>query len=298
MTAASLIAQAANLRAPSATVVRLLHMLNDAEADYREVIRTVSHDTVLSAKLLALCNSASYGLAAPVPSVEQAVHYLGYWEIHRLVMALNFGAQIGVELPGYGMEAGALWRHSLVTALITPRVASLARKFGVETSIAYTAGLLHDIGKIVISQLLDEESRGRIRHLVDVCGQPMREAERAVLGCDHCEIGATLLRQWRIPEVLVEAVASHHAAPARGVAAQLASAVHVADALAHQSGASPGWESFAIVVHEESLDALGLRPEDLDLLSLAAADAHDELAEQLGETATRRAVVPPVSMVF
>lgn len=276
MTAESLIAKASSLRAPSSTVVRLLTLLNDPDPDYEEVITIVSRDALLTGKLLALCNSASYGLARPVASIEQAVHYVGYCEVHRLVLAVSFGSQIGTELPGYSMEAGALWQHSVATAILTPRIARLSRNFDADTSVAYTAGLLHDIGKLVIDQTLNEATRDRIRHCVKVDGLPTLEAEKSVLGSDHAEIGACLLRRWRLPSSIVEAVASHHAPPQDG-GARLSSVVHLADALTHQTGASPGWESFAIVVHAEAVTALGLSDADLDTLSMAAFECQDRL---------------------
>ena len=146
MNAETLIDRTPNLQVPSPTVVRLLNLLNNPDADYDEVIATVNRDAVLSAKLLAICNSTSYGLAQPMASVGQGVLYLGFGEIHRLVMELSFGSQIGSGLSGYDMEAGVLWHHSLVTALLTPRVLGISKKFATDTSIAYTAGLVHDIG--------------------------------------------------------------------------------------------------------------------------------------------------------
>ncbi|MFO1511415.1 MAG: HDOD domain-containing protein [Verrucomicrobiota bacterium] len=279
MKAETLIGKTPNLHPPSPTVVRLLGLLNNPDADYDEVISTVSRDPVLSAKLLALCNSASYGLAQPVASIDQGVLYLGYGEIHRLVMALSFGGPIGSELPGYDMDAGELWRHSLVTALLTPRALALAQAAGVDTSIAYTAGLLHDIGKVVIGQVLSPEACRRIHQMVGTGDTPLLEAEKRVLGCDHAEIGACLLRQWRIPEIIVEAVALHHRPQAEG-AGQLAAVVHVADAIAHQTGASPGWESFAVVRHEAALTKLQLTGTQLELLTLAALDCEEKVAQQ------------------
>lgn len=279
MNAETLIGKTPNLHAPSPTVVRLLNLLNDTNADYDEVISTVSRDVVLSAKLLALCNSASYGLAQPVASLEQGVLYLGYGEIHRLVMALSFGGPIGNELPGYDMDAGALWRHSLVTALLTPRALALSRTLGADTSIAYTAGLLHDIGKVVIGQTLNADSRQKIHRLVERREASLLEAEKTVIGCDHAEIGASLLRQWRIPEIIVEAVAFHHHPQLEG-AGHLSAVVHVADAIAHQTGASPGWESFAVVRHEAALTTLQLSGTQLELLTLAALDCEETVARQ------------------
>ena len=279
MNAETLIDRTPNLQVPSPTVVRLLNLLNNPDADYDEVIATVNRDAVLSAKLLAICNSTSYGLAQPVASVGQGVLYLGFGEIHRLVMALSFGSKISVGLAGYDMEAGVLWHHSLVTALLTPRVLGLSRKFTTDTSIAYTAGLVHDIGKLVIGQALDAAARERLHQIVQAGETSLLQAEKLVIGCDHAEVGACLLQQWRIPEIIVEAVAHHHQPNLDG-SGSLSALVHVADAVAHQTGASPGWESFAFSLHESALTFLGLTGADLEALTFAALDCQESAAKQ------------------
>jgi len=279
MNADTLIGKTPNLQAPSPTVVRLLTLLNNDNADFDEVITTVGRDAVLSAKLLALCNSASYGLAQPVASIEQGVLYLGFGEIHRLIMALSFGSQIGVELPGYDMDAGTLWKHSLTVGLLTPRVLAISRQSGVDTSVAYTAGLLHDIGKLVIGQILEAQQRAKIHQLVEARAASLLEAEKLVLGCDHAEVGASLLHHWRIPAVIVEAVANHHKPPA-GEHDLLSAAIHLADATAHQTGASPGWESFAVARHDSALAILQLSGVDLDNLIFGAFDCQEKVAQQ------------------
>ncbi|WP_414661461.1 HDOD domain-containing protein [Horticoccus sp. 23ND18S-11] len=297
LSAEALVQGARTLQAPSATVVRLLTLLDQPEADYDEVIAVVSRDVVLSAKLLAVCNSAMYGLARPVASLDHGVLYLGFGEIHRLVMALSFGGSIGVELPGYDMAAGTLWQHAIVTALLTPRVAAVATSTGADTSIAYTAGLLHDIGKLVIGQAISADARHALHERVRLGGLTLIDAEKEVIGCDHAEVGATLLRKWRLPEIIVEAVAAHHRLPATG-GASLAAVVHVADALAHQSGASPGWESFAVMHDASAVTTLGLSDATLERLALTALECRDEVARQQSASGVRpRSPAPATAVV-
>lgn len=290
MMAETLIGSTPNLRAPSHSVLRLLHILNDLNADCDEVIHIVAEDPVLTGKLLALCNSARYGLAKPVASIQQAVQYLGFGEIHRIVIALGFGDTIGTPLPGYDMEAGDLWRHSLVAAQLAPHVARLSRHTEVDSSVAYTAGLLHDIGKIVIGQTIDEVTRERIRHLVEHESVSVLEAENTMLGCDHAEIGACLLRQWHIPEILTDAVATHHKPRLNG-RASLSAVVHAADAIAHQVGASPGWGSFAVNRDSGAWNALELSEQDLEVLTFQAIESDTKLGF-VDESPTSRPSVP------
>jgi len=273
----TLIGKTPNLVAPSPTVARLLHLLSGDDTDYDEVIANIGRDPVLTTKLLALCNSAGFGLAKPVASLKQAVNYLGYCETLRLVMALNFGTQVEVEIPGYAMESGALWQHSLVTAVLSSHVIGLSKRLAIDGSIAYTAGLVHDIGKIVIGHFLDAETRARVQALVETSGGSLVAAEKEVIGCDHAEIGACLLRQWHIPEVIAEAVADHHDPPLEK-GPRLSAVVHIADVVAHQTGLSPGWGSFAVTAHAAAFAALNLNNKDLNTLTFAAVDAAEKAA--------------------
>jgi putative nucleotidyltransferase with HDIG domain len=279
----TLVGKTPNLTAPSPTVTRLLQLLTGPDVDYDEVVGAVARDPVLTAKLLALCNSASFGLAKPMASIKQAVAYLGYCETLRLVMALNFGDKVNVELPGYAMEPGALWNHSLVTALLSSHVLGLSRKIDADGSVAYTAGLVHDIGKVVIGQMLDAEMRDQIQAILAASDTSLIDAEKRIIGCDHAEIGACLLRQWRLPEIIVEATAHHHA-PALAGGPQLSAAIHVADAIAHQTGDSPGWGSFAITIHAEAVTALNLSQKDLNTLTFVAVESAEKVKRH-GEAA-------------
>jgi putative nucleotidyltransferase with HDIG domain len=266
----SLISQARNLQPPSSTVIKLLALLGETDQDHHEIITTISTDAVLSAKLLARCNSVSLGLSRPIGSVGKAVMHLGYVEVHRMVMVLSFGAQIGVELRGYSMESGALWRHSLVTALLTHRIitSSASDECESDASIAYTAGLLHDIGKLVLDQTLDTDLRRRIQERVENKGYSLLRAEREVIGSDHAEVGAHLLQEWGLPEHIVEAVRNHH--EPGGGKPRLSAIVHVADIIAHQTGASPGWGSLAVQIDAKAVQAMKLSETDLMSLTMAA----------------------------
>ena len=89
---------------------------------------------------------------------------------------------------------GALWNHSLVTALLSSRVLGLSRKIDTDGAVAYTADSVHDIGKVVIGQMLDAEMRGQIQAILATSDTALIEAEKSISGCDHAELGACLLR--------------------------------------------------------------------------------------------------------
>lgn len=280
MKAEDLIAKVPNLPVPSFSVIRLLDLCARPDADSHAVISIVKHDGMLSAKLLALCNSAIFGLAVPVGSIDQAVFYLGYGQLHRLIMAINFGAALSPTLPGYVIEDDGLWRHSLVTAYATEKVLQATSGVDLAPSVAFTTGLIHDIGKVVISHALNGHNQQLLRQIIARGEHSLVEAEREVLGVDHAEIGACLLRQWRLPDSIVEGVAHHHT-PRAGVGAPLAAIVHVADIMAHEAGAAPGLGSFAIRMDETAIETLGLGPIEIQNLAVETFESLDAVKEML-----------------
>ena len=278
MNAAELIAKVPNLPAPSPSVARLLALLARPDADNDDMIKIVQQDGVMSAKLLGLCNSASYGFSDPVGSIEQAVLMLGHSEIHRLVMSVGFGGAISPAMHGYAMAEGELWRHSLLTAYVSVAVIAVGRNADIDPAIAYTAGLVHDIGKTVITHALDAATQSAMRELIERKESSLVEAERLILGTDHAEVGACLLKKWGLPEVLVESVAHHHE-PVVKPRPQLSAIVHVADVIALEAGPSPGWGSYAMRADEAAMDALHLGGADMERLIICGYDAVEKVEE-------------------
>ena len=271
MKALGLIAKAQHLKAPSPTVVQLLTLLAKPEADNEDIIRLIDQDAVMSAKLLGMSNAAVYGLSSPCTSIDQAVLYLGHSEIHRLAMNAGFGAQLHPDLKGYAIGESELWQHSQATALVCVMLAERSPELEFETAIAYTGGLIHDIGKAVISRSLTPEIRAQMMALIEKKSLTLIAAERAVLGTNHAEVGAELLRIWRLPAVLIEAVAHHHD-PVVKPHLKLSALVHVADLIALEGGRSPGIGSYALTASEDAINALNLKPEDLENLVLQTSD--------------------------
>lgn len=278
MNADQLIASVPHLPAPAPTVTRLLSLLARPDADNQDVVRIVQQDGVMSGKLLGLCNSAAYGLATQITSVEQAVLLLGQGEIHKLVLSLGFSGALAPAMSGYAMNDGELWRHSLMTAYSAVAVTALARRIHVDPAIAYTAGLLHDIGKIVINHAIAHEVQEQMRELVRLQDYSLLEAEMQVLGTDHAKVGARLLQKWGLPEVLIQATADHHQ-PVLTPRPQLSAVVHAADTIAHEAGTSPGWASFAVRAEEGSLEALELNRDAVENLIITAYDARVQVEE-------------------
>ena len=272
MKAAELIAKANYLKAPSPAVVQLLTLLAQSDGDNDEVIRIIEQDAAISAKLLGMCNAAVYGLAIPVSSIDQAVLYLGHTEIHRLAMNAGFCDKLSPALEGYSIREAELWQHSLLTALVAVMLANDTGEPVMDPAIAYTGGLIHDIGKIVISRAITPELRNNVVELIEKKAMSLLEAERTVIGTDHAAVGAALLEKWRLPKILIEAVANHHH-PVYQPELKLSSVVHVADLISIEAGRAPGIGSFAKRADDKAIEALRLAPENIEELVYKAYDA-------------------------
>jgi len=280
MNAAKFVSQTTDLPSPSPAVTKLMDLLHGPDADNDQVVKIIKCDGVLCAKLLAACNSAAAGLSGKVGSIEQAIFHLGYERVYRMVLALSVGESLNRSLPSYAIEDQVLWRHSLLTALIAEQLLDDECPVEIEPSAAYTAALLHDIGKMVISRQLDAGTIAAMRRLVTAGTHSLLEAERAVLATDHAAVGACLLETWRLPDIIVEAVAHHHA-PVSSPRPLASAVVHIADMLAHEIGSAPGWDAHAVRADEAAAASLGLHPEKIDRLMVTAYDSLRRVEEMV-----------------
>lgn len=253
--AQQLVDRVKNLPPVSQAALKLVNLLDQPEADNDEVVNAIKCDNILTAKLLRACNSPYFGLDEPVASVDQAVMILGHQQILHIVLTLAFGSAMIVPLPGYAVEASELWRHSLITASAAEIIALEATGMNVEKPVAFTVGLLHDIGKLVMSQALTPDLQVAIRQLIENQKISRSEAEKTVLGTDHGEVGACLLRTWNLPEKIIEATVNHHN-PVFEPAPQLSVVTHLANCLAHLAGSAPGWDGFAVRVNPRAIAVL------------------------------------------
>lgn len=275
MTPQEIIAQVTDLPPVPQAGLKLMRLLENPDGNADDVVKVVQTDAVLSAKLLRICNSASFGFRAPVESVQQAVFALGFAEIQRLAIALSFGSTMNRPLDGYAIEGEDYWLHSLLVALGAESLASSIPKFRGSSSAAYTAGLLHDIGKLVLNRALPPATMYAIRDLIETGGCSRVTAEAEVTGTDHAEVGATLLQQWKLPASLVEAVRHHHR-PVCEPGPTLSVFVHMANCIAHQFGSAPGWGSCAMQADHAAMAAAGFDAESYQSAMMTVLDQIDK----------------------
>jgi len=230
-----LLAQIESLPSLPALYQELMEELESPEASVKAVERIVSQDIGMSAKVLQLVNSAFFGVRQHIPSPAQAVALLGLDTVKALVLSINVFSQFNdVALKGLSLEN--LWRHSMTVGGFAKRIAKAQGVDRKTTDHTFIAGLLHDVGKLVLAAKVTEEYASVLARAAEN-GTPLHEAEREILGATHGELGAYLLGLWGFCDGIVEALAFHHD-PANSPVKRfgILTVVHVADALANKAG--------------------------------------------------------------
>lgn len=210
-------------------VLELVESLGHEELSAGQYAAKISRDQALAAKTLRLANSSFYGRGRQVRSVAEAISVLGLRTVRGVVTAAGMAGSFRRHA---GFDHNAFWRHSIGSALCAQSLASELRRD--DADLAFTVGLLHDIGRLALASAFApafaEVERWR-RELDCLDG----DAERAVLGIDHAEVGGLIARQWNFAPAIVEAIREHHAPP-DAVEVTLTGIAHVADAVAHALG--------------------------------------------------------------
>jgi putative nucleotidyltransferase with HDIG domain len=210
-----------------ALVLDLLASLEDAEVEVDVLARKIVLDQVLTARTLRVANSSFYGRQRKVATIHEAISVLGIHGLRNLALT----ATLMDRLAG-GNDArfcfSTFWRHAIGTALCAR---ALAARTGLNREQAYTAGLLHDIGRLVLATRF-HAAYGAVSTYRKRQNCRVVDAESAVLGLDHAMVGEALARHWQLPDFVQQAVAHHHALPPFGTH-PMALVVHVADALTH-----------------------------------------------------------------
>lgn len=233
-------------------VAQLLASFGDDEVDIAELSRLIARDQALAARLLRVANSSFYGLQGKVATINDAIAILGFSAVRSMVLAVGISGVFRAErCPGF--DRMAYVRHGVGVALAAR---ALARQTGRNAELAFTGGVLHDIGVLVLASCFPEaygealayRERHDCLHIV---------AERDIIGLDHGQVGGLLADAWLFPESLRAALAAHHA-PAESTAELPADLIHVADAIAHALGLAQSIDELVQPVDRTAWHRLGM----------------------------------------
>jgi putative nucleotidyltransferase with HDIG domain len=186
--------------------VEIMELARDSEADAEELIDVIRSDPAIAMRIMRTVNSSYHGLRQSVGDLKQAVMLLGFQEIRNIAMSA-YVAPLFSESPGYGSYTReGLWNHMVSTGMVAQHIAKISGR--VNPQEAYLAGLLHDIGFVMIDQYLHKPFRCIVDGLTPET--PAYEVERETIGFDHAELGEYVTEQWQLPEHLTDAIGHHH----------------------------------------------------------------------------------------
>ena len=185
---------------------RIMEVINSARSSASQIADTVSKDTSLLTKLLKLVNSAFYGFPSKIETVSRAVAIIGTKELSTLALGIA-AVQYFTDISPEYIDMKNFWRHSIACGVYARLLA--AEKMGLSGERLFVAGLLHDIGKLVLFRQAPRQARQVLEYAFSN-RIPLVAAEREILGFDHAQLGAALLREWKIPASLETCVRFHH----------------------------------------------------------------------------------------
>ncbi len=265
-------------------VTQVLERTRDPKAPIRDIVRLVSRDQALVIRILRLVNSAYYGFSRKIATINLAVAILGYRAIQNLVLNVGVVGAFREIMKSRDDRRTALFEHSMECAVLAKAFALKLPSLDVQQDEAFTAGLLHDIGKIVLEQYAKTEA-GRVAAVRAEKGIPETEAETEVLGVDHASIGEWIAMRWNIPIRLREAILYHHrpfAALERAPGVfGLVKLVALADKFYYLSREASGPEEIVAGLAVSSLSEPGLSPEVVGEILKAVESEKREFREIL-----------------
>jgi len=246
-------------------VAQLSRLIASPTASAKDFEAVIKPDPSLTANLLRLANSAYFGLRREVTSVKQAITLLGNKRVFEIAASAGFSKIIPANLPGYRIQSADFWLHSIAVAVLSERLAAELRVKA--PGLLFTAGLLHDLGKLAIGSFLEEEESALLDRLSneDVA---FSTAEKELLGTDHCEVGAELGQQWDLPDAVIWTARWHHQPSEAGDSdSVLVDLVHLADAMAHMFGYGADVGGLSRTVDKEVASRLGFDVHSIEAVS-------------------------------
>ncbi len=255
------------------SLIDLIEACNDPERDIYSVGSLVARDALISARILQLANSAFAGARSAFSEIEQSVIFLGIDTVRNLAVSVSVHQAFSSRCKKSEININQFWYHSLLTALLAKAVAEATGY--ASPAEAYLGGLLHDLGKLLLSSTYPEKYR-EIQNKLEIQGQ-LHELERQYLGICHTEASALLVRQWNLQETIAEAIEQHHATQTFiNSPPSLAEIITLANILCHKV---PHIDDYSMYCQ-----ASALPPEKLEKCCQYAVDSVEDIANAMGIT--------------
>jgi len=264
-----------DLPATPAIIATLMNLTSDINTDIEKITKAIMADQSLTAKVLKMSNSSFYGRAREVRTLKEAVMILGFMTLHSLIIAT--ATQTLYQKTGDDGITGKLWEHGFASAIASRLIAQAAGFPYIEE--AFVAGLLHDIGKLVLVQKMPKEYREIVTE-VEARQSPFAETEVAAFGFNHTQVGSLLLQKWSFPQELIDAVEQHHwPVGAAEENRNLSFIINVGNFVAKKLDV--GFDDYAVenLAELDSVSALNFDPARLDEVQITIRERFQEEKE-------------------
>ncbi len=254
--------------------IRINSLVEDPNSTTGDIAKVVSQDPSFTVRLLRVANSPLYGLSSSVDTVAKAVSVIGTSQIRNLALSTSV-ARTFAGLPNDLVSMDNFWHHSLYCALAARILARQARRCDAEA--VFTAGLLHDIGELVIFNRRPEQAKEALLMVLDSVDElPVYQAERQVVGFDHAQVGGELARQWHLPPLLEDCIAYHHAVGEAKRYPRETALVHLANIIALMAELDTSESADVAPIDPRAWEITGLTEE---VIEPTMREAQQEIAE-------------------
>ena len=239
---------------------KILEITSNPDSSLSELVEVVKFDQNITANILKICNSSYIGLKKKMLSIQQAVAYLGIEKVSCLAMLGNSSENFKQAQQGYDLNEGELWKNSVSSALIAQNLAE--KKNLKNVPMIFTSALLKDIGKVILNSYVKDSFEDIIK-AVQQKDMTFPEAEKAIIGIDHAELGAMITEKWNFSPDMVDIIRNHHT-PDRGAKGDLSlPVIYLADSVCMMIGIGGGADGLSYRYHQDVMERLNFSDVDL-----------------------------------
>jgi len=258
----------------SESAEKLIAMMNDPDHNIASILKIINTDAALTARVLTVVNSAALALSEPITSISRAVSYLGDKKILDIALEFCINDLLQKPLEGYEGKQGALWQHNLCTAIASKEIARFTRT---ETcpDLAYTGGILHDMGKSVLSDFLRGTAAACTADIDTGNASDYLAAEEKRLATNHCHVGSAMARVWGLPDPIPDIIKYHHHPENADTGIRgLVYAVHLGDILAMNLASDSGSDALNYRLDSKYTEYIDITPDNILNIMLKVGDEY------------------------
>jgi len=249
-------------------------IVEDPNSGLKDLEKLIITDQAFAVKVLRIANSAYYSRVKKVSSIQEAAVVIGMKTLGELITLACASTLLNKTLRGYDLSAKSLWRHSIGVAIGSKIIAS--RKYPTLANDAFSAGLIHDAGKLILDDYIFERKEAFKEYMADK-EQTFLSAEKEILGFEHAEIAAMVCEKWNFPKSITVAIRYHHQ-PSRLMGNKLAYIVHVADQITAWIGMNI--DGITLEIADNSLEVVGIQADEIARI----VDEISEYTDQVVDT--------------